>query len=430
MLRQISSLVPAKFIKMRSHVLKNKNQYLKRLCLSLAFLLFCFFLNPAGQAKNDLVAPSITVNLPSRTIELFAGNSLVKEYPVAIGKPSTPTPLGNYSIVYKEINPDWYPPDQKGKMVPSGPENPLGYRWMGIWNNYGIHGTNAPWSIGAVISNGCIRMYEEDVEELFDLVGYGTPVRITYDRIKIRTNAREQILLAVYPDVYGYGRVTVQDARNKLAAYPWNGLITDEFLRKTVTQADGRQVIIASQFKLTVNGIPITEPGVTVQNIQYVPVKPLAGALNQQISWDEKTKTVQCGSNRIPGINSGNRVYAAAENIAALLGGDLNWQSDQNTLDYHTTVVFVNNIPANIEIKKVQGMLALSALELAAAMERQATWNPADHVLILTAAGQNTIVPVVMVGQKPYIQITKINQYFNAYVYWNEQANTIELTYP
>ncbi|WP_170233239.1 L,D-transpeptidase [Sporomusa termitida] len=393
--------------------------------------MFYLCLVPAGQAKAGLVSPSITVNLPSRTIELFAGNNLVKEYPVAIGKPATPTPLGNYSIVYKEINPDWYPPDQKGKMVPSGPENPLGYRWIGIWNNYGIHGTNAPWTIGAVISNGCIRMYEEDVEELFDKVGYGTPVRITYDRIKIRTNSKEQILLAVYPDVYGYGNVvSVQDIRNQLAMYPWNSLLTDDFLRKVVTQADGRQVVIASQFKVMINGSLINEQGLSVQDVQYIPVQPLAGVLNQKINWDEKTKTVQCGSNRIPGNRSGNTVYAAVENIAVLFGGEITWQADQNTLDYRTTVIFVNDNQVNIAIKKVQGMLALSVLDLAAAMGRRVVWNQEECVLLLTDAGQNIIVPVAMIGQGPYILITNINQYFNAYVYWNEQANTIELTYP
>ena len=422
---------PPQLINILSHVLRNnKGLTFKGLIINLVFLLFFLLLIPAGLAKGELVSPSITVNLPSRTIELFAGNTLVKEYPVAIGKPETPTPLGNYTIVDKEVNPAWYPPDQKGKIVPSGPENPLGYRWLGIWNNYGIHGTNAPWSIGAVISNGCIRMYEEDVEELFDKVGYGTPVRITYDRIKIRTNAKEQILLAVYPDVYGYGSVTVQDIRNKLTVHPWNELIADDFLRKAVTQADGKQVVIAGQFKITVNGNLINEPGIVVQNIQYVPVQPLAGVLKQKINWDDKTKTVQCGPNRIPGVRSGNMVYAAAENVSDLFGGEVNWQADKNKLAYRTTVVFVNNNPVNIEIKQVQGILALSALDLAAATGRKVIWNQEDRVLILTDKGQNSIVPVAMIGPDPYIQITNINKYFDAYVYWNEQDKTIELTYP
>ncbi|HWR06771.1 L,D-transpeptidase [Sporomusa sp.] len=396
----------------------------------ICFFVFLLLTGSAGYARSEAVASSITVNLPSRTMELFAGNNLVKEYPIAIGKPSTPTPLGNYSIAYKEVNPAWYPPDQKGKIVPSGPENPLGYRWMGIWNNYGIHGTNAPWSIGTVTSNGCIRMYEEDVEELFDKVSYGTPVQITYDRIKIKTNTKGQILLAVYPDVYGYGNITVQDIRNKLNAYHLNSLLADDSLRKIVNEANGSQVVIASQFKIRVNERLINERGLVVQNVQYVPVQPFAEALKQKINWDEKMKTVQCGSSSIPGIISGNMVYVVAENIPTLFGGEMSWKSEEDTLSFGKLVVFINGKQVNIGINRVQGILALSALELAEVMDCKVTWNREDRVLILTNKGLIYRVPVDMIGQDPYIKITSINQYFNAYVYWNEQAKTIELTYP
>ncbi|HWR43751.1 L,D-transpeptidase family protein [Sporomusa sp.] len=396
----------------------------------ICFYVFLFLTVSVGYAQSELVTPSITVNLPSRTIELFSGNNLVKEYPIAIGKPSTPTPLGNFSIIYKEVNPAWYPPDQKGKIVPSGPENPLGYRWMGIWSDYGIHGTNAPWSIGKVVSNGCIRMYEEDVEELFDKVSYGTPVQITYDRIKVRTNAKRQILLAIYPDVYGYGSVTVTDIRNKLNAYRLNPLVTDDFLRKLLSEANGSQVVIASQFRVKVNARLINEPGLVVQDVQYVPVHPIAEALKQKINWDEKTKTVQCGSSSVPGMSSGNMVYVAAANIRTLFGGELSWNAAEDTLSLGKLVVFINEKPVNLEINMVQGILAVPVLDLAETMGRKVKWNKETQVLVVTDKGQSSKVPVDMIGTVPYIKITNINQYFDAYVYWNEQAKTIELTYP
>jgi len=92
-------------------------------------------------------------------------NTNVKTYPVAVGKPSTPTPTGVFKIVNKVINPSGI----------------LGTRWMGLSipnGTYGIHGTNNPSSIGKFISNGCVRMYNSDVEELFPQINIGTPVII------------------------------------------------------------------------------------------------------------------------------------------------------------------------------------------------------------------------------------------------------------
>ncbi len=101
-----------------------------------------------------------------RRLSYFAGHQNVRTYPVAVGKPSTPTPLGVYKVMNKIINPGGV----------------LGTRWMGLnvpAGNYGIHGTNNPSSIGKFISNGCIRMHNSDVEALFPMVTIGTPVIIT-----------------------------------------------------------------------------------------------------------------------------------------------------------------------------------------------------------------------------------------------------------
>ncbi|WP_425057681.1 L,D-transpeptidase family protein [Sporomusa carbonis] len=374
--------------------------------------------------------PSIIVNLPSRTIELFSGSTLIKEYSIAIGKPSTPTPLGNFAIISKEVNPAWYPPDEKGKVVPSGPANPLGYRWMGIWDTYGIHGTNAPWSIGTAVSNGCIRMYEEDVEELFDLVNYGTPVRVTYDRVKVRVNTKGQVLLAIYPDIYGYADMNVQEVRNKLNAYPAGAFVTDDFLRKMLDDPSDCQVVIASQFKVRVNGKLINEPGLVVQDVRYVPVQAVAGALKQRISWNDKTRTVEYGAKSVPGVVSGNAVYVSTANLETLFGGEQSWMSEENSLNFDKLVVFLNDKPLSLEVNQVQGILAVPILDLAKVMGRNINWNEETKNVTLNDKGKSVKVSVDMIGTVPYIKITNINQYFDAYVYWNEEGRIIELTYP
>jgi lipoprotein-anchoring transpeptidase ErfK/SrfK len=121
---------------------------------------------PTFAAKRaDLTLPraNILITTSSRQLTLFNGNAPVHQYPVGIGKSTTPTPLGDYAIALKLMNP--------GGM--------LGTRWLGLnYDSYGIHGTNQPWLIGNMVSHGCIRMHNSSVEELFTLVRVGTPVYI------------------------------------------------------------------------------------------------------------------------------------------------------------------------------------------------------------------------------------------------------------
>jgi L,D-transpeptidase ErfK/SrfK len=116
----------------------------------------------------------LVVSLADRKIALFEDGRVVKVYPIAVGKHSTPSPNGNFHIVSRVLKPTYYHP---GKAVPSGPANPLGTRWMGLgYKGYGIHGTNRPNSIGKAASHGCIRMRNQDVEDLFERVEVGDPV--------------------------------------------------------------------------------------------------------------------------------------------------------------------------------------------------------------------------------------------------------------
>jgi len=131
-----------------------------------------------ARAENRIV-----VSIPDRKLLLVNGERIVKIYDVAVGKASTPSPRGEFRIVNRIPNPAWY---TVGKVVAPGKGNPLGTRWMGLTaKGYGIHGTNAPKSIGKAASHGCIRMRASDLEELFDLVTVGAVVEIYSERPEI-----------------------------------------------------------------------------------------------------------------------------------------------------------------------------------------------------------------------------------------------------
>lgn len=130
-------------------------------------------------AQQERSARRIVISIPDRKLVLLEGDRVLKIYDVAVGAPSTPSPHGEFKIVARAVNPVW-------KNVPPGPANPVGTRWLGLSiKGYGIHGTNAPRSIGKAASHGCIRMRNRDVEELFALVAQGTGVELDQERTEV-----------------------------------------------------------------------------------------------------------------------------------------------------------------------------------------------------------------------------------------------------
>jgi lipoprotein-anchoring transpeptidase ErfK/SrfK len=139
----------------------------------------------APRITKDNFPPAIVIRRGSHRLYLYAGAHMVFQasFGVAVGQPIYPTPLGKWTIVTKQRNPWWYPPDTAwaagASPIPPGPGNPLGTRWMGLSaSGVGIHGTPDAASIGYSASHGCIRMRIPDAEWLFDHVVVGTTVFI------------------------------------------------------------------------------------------------------------------------------------------------------------------------------------------------------------------------------------------------------------
>lgn len=119
--------------------------------------------NQTQQAPTGTI--SIVVNIAGRVLELHSDGKVYKCYRVAVGQSDTPTPIGDWRVIWKSY--------RSGDI--------FGTRFLGLdvpWGGYGIHGTNRPWSIGHFISQGCIRLRNKDIEELYEWVPVGTPVRI------------------------------------------------------------------------------------------------------------------------------------------------------------------------------------------------------------------------------------------------------------
>ncbi|WP_078554032.1 L,D-transpeptidase family protein [Bacillus alkalicellulosilyticus] len=116
-----------------------------------------------GLPNPDTIPYTIEVSISNRTLTLYENETYVKTYPIAVGRILHQTPVGDFVVVNRAPNPG----------------GPFGTMWMSLSKkHYGIHGTNDPSSIGKAVSRGCIRMYNNDVEELARTIPNGTAVRI------------------------------------------------------------------------------------------------------------------------------------------------------------------------------------------------------------------------------------------------------------
>ena len=164
------------------------------------------------QAKRE----GIVLNVPEMRIYYFPDNCMADEncvvltFPVSIGRMDWQTPLGETRVTQKVANPTWTPPESirqeaelDGKtlpaVIPPGPDNPLGaYALYLDLPGYRIHGTNRPSGVGMRATHGCVRMYPEDIEFLFEVIRVGSLVQIVSQEIKLGWDG-DTLFMEVHP---------------------------------------------------------------------------------------------------------------------------------------------------------------------------------------------------------------------------------------
>jgi len=169
------------------------------------------FILPPGDRSG------IVINLAELRVYYFdADGATVSTHPLGIGRMGWRTPIGETTIILKREHPIWTPTEsiraeseERGvelpDAIPAGPNNPLGDYAMNLgWNGYMMHGTNAPQSVGSRASHGCMRMYAEDIKDLFERVTVGTKVRVIYEPYKLGTKDGQLYLEAhaLFTDEY------------------------------------------------------------------------------------------------------------------------------------------------------------------------------------------------------------------------------------
>lgn len=145
------------------------------------FLYELLYLPPIQPTLPEALETRLVLKLGEHKVYVYQGSSLKASYPVAVGREGWETPTGQFKVTSMVKNPGWTNPFT-GEVMTSGSDNPLGERWIQFWtdgeNAIGFHGTPSRESVGRSASHGCVRMYNEDVRELYALVQLGTPVTV------------------------------------------------------------------------------------------------------------------------------------------------------------------------------------------------------------------------------------------------------------
>ena len=175
----------------------------------------------AAQAIDD----GVVINVPQRMLFVFHDGQLAAAWPVTVGRPDWPTPLGSFYVASRRTNPTWHVPPaiqdemeeegiDVGDVVAPGPKNPLGKSWVGLdHGGIGIHGTNHPRSIFLFGSHGCVRLEPEAGTKLLHMVKPQEAVEIIYQPVSLAVLGDGRIFLESDSDPYAMGRPHIDDLR-------------------------------------------------------------------------------------------------------------------------------------------------------------------------------------------------------------------------
>jgi len=174
----------------------------------------------------DALHDGIVINIPQRMLFYFEHGSLVSYYPVSLGRRTWHTPVGKFTVVGKREHPTWVvPPSIQEEMeengeeveaeVPPGPDNPLGDYALDLSiEGYRIHGTNAPVSIYAFRTHGCIRLHPADIEDLYKRIAIGAPGEIIYRPVMLAAADDGRVFVEANRDIYNRLPDALQELRS------------------------------------------------------------------------------------------------------------------------------------------------------------------------------------------------------------------------
>lgn len=360
--------------------------------------------------------PALVINIPSFTLTYFLDGKEVKKYPVAVGKPTAPTPVGSFRIINKVMNPTWYPP-LGGRPVPPGPANPLGRYWLGFLpSGYGLHGNNNPSSIGKAVSLGCVRLRNEDVEELFSLIPVGTPLTITYATMGLETDpVSGQTCLVFYPDIYRRGTPTVEEVAARLNELGLAGRYTPGEIKSALLASRYGASFISLGTRVRIAGEEVAVETAVVSGETLLAVRPVLTAFRLPVAWDARQQAVVSGETILPVHLVGRRSFARLSDLERVLAIRSAWNEEEKVLELFQWVTKVNGRELRTGAWYEDGQVWLPVGSVARALGKKVTWDAKRQVMLSAEKewpgrirGQELYVSAEVLAEALQVKVTVI----------------------
>ncbi|MCL6450134.1 MAG: L,D-transpeptidase family protein [Acetobacteraceae bacterium] len=375
-------------------------------------------------------ATGLVLNLPAFELRFYRGGELVAVYPVAIGQPQHPTPVGDFSIKHKVVDPTWYPPGG-GSPVPPGPSNPLGSKWLGLsLEHYGMHGTNQPESIGRPVSLGCVRLSEAGIAELFGQVAVGTPVSIVYRPVEVwRHRLTGERAVRVYPDVYGLGGVGPEALAGALEqeGMAAAGLLEGLLSRLGPLPPPGPAPVEARL------GVPIRFNGrflglglPCAGGPPLVPLRPLAEALGAALDYDAASGRALVEGWPVEGLVVESRTFLTPAAASAVLGVGWAWDAAGAALDVSRVQVTVDSYPVAALGLVWGGRVLVEPGPVAQALGCPVSPGPSSGVLLVG----ETVLTSLWYDGRPLVLLEELAGAAGARAYWYPEQGLAALVSP
>ncbi len=345
--------------------------------------------------------PFLLLNLASTSLYYVNDGKVVKRYRVGVGRTFEQTPVGNFKIVSKQVNPTWFPVGRKP--VPPGPANPLGTRWMGLGGtHYGIHGTNAPWTVGRPSSGGCIRLPNTDAEELFAKIAVGTPVRIIYDQIEVVSDPTTgEDTLVIWADIYNKGVEAADSVLEKLARCGRQGSVDPADLEGLLQQSAKVTVQLTLGRPAFFDGKPLPGGYTMVGGRPCVLLRPLAQEFGCEVGYDGDSGRVTVAGRLAPGKpGMDGRWRTDVADLPRILQTALAWRTDEDgRLDLTTPSVYYRDEPVAARIVPAGGDCMIPMREANDHLGLRGRWDPLRNVAV--ASGED--LPGAIHNYEPYV---------------------------
>lgn len=313
---------------------------MKKLLVFLLVLIMSVNTNAYSCANEVEMQVKVIIDIPLRQLFLYNNGQLVKTYPVAVGKPNSQTPTGEFKVINKVVNPYY------SKMnIPGGsPNNPLGSRWIGFKYLYGIHGNSNPKSIGTFASGGCVRMFERDVQELYSIIPEGTVVNIKYDLLKIENDVDgSNPVLIVYPDHYSKESDMIKKVNLKLEEMELIGYISNEKIERLAKLINKKQVTFSDKWTYFVNGRYVTNDIINNNGDIFVNAEKVGKFLNAEVLKIQDQNYIRFLGVTMSVMQIGTKNYILLTDIEKALGGSHAIDKDTERVDYKINYVLLNN---------------------------------------------------------------------------------------